>query len=62
MIKFDIKPAEYNEIAEQIASEESVVGIDAKKTHILILHLLVDMQKRMKQLEERLISIENKRS
>lgn len=41
----------YEAIASEISSEQSVVGIDAKKTHILILHLLLDIQKRLDRLE-----------
>lgn len=41
----------YESIASEISSEQSVVGIDAKKTHILILHLLLDIQKRLDRLE-----------
>lgn len=42
----------YDAIAGEIASAESPVGIDAKKTHVMILH-------RLQQIEERLIRIEN---
>lgn len=42
----------YDLIAGEIASAESPVGIDAKKTHVMILH-------RLQQIEERLIRIEN---
>ena len=51
MKELNIDPTEYEAIAEQIFSETSVVGIDAKKTHILILHLLLDVQKRLERLE-----------
>jgi len=34
----DIDEKTYAEIAEMIHSDSSPVGIDAKKTHILILH------------------------
>lgn len=49
-----ITPEEYDRLAAEIGSEESVVGIDAKKTHILILHALRDIQQRLARLEERL--------
>ncbi|MGI9533733.1 MAG: hypothetical protein ACR2NW_02180 [Thermodesulfobacteriota bacterium] len=42
----------YNEIAELIHSDESPVGIDAKKTHILILHKLIEIEKRLDALEK----------
>lgn len=44
----------YQEIARQIASGDSPVGIDAEKTHVVILHLLLDLDARLAQLEERL--------
>ena len=43
----------YEAIAQEIHSDSSPVGIDAKKTHILILH-------KLEQLERRLIKIERK--
>jgi len=46
----------YNEIAEMIHSDESPVGIDAKKTHILILHKLNQIEKRLDELEMKLNS------
>ena len=47
----DVPREEYERIADEIASADSVVGIDAKKTHILILHLLLDIQRRLDRLE-----------
>lgn len=44
----------YNRIAEEIHSDSSPVGIDAKKTHILILSMLMDINDRLMQLESRL--------
>ena len=38
----EIDKETYDQIAELIHSDESPVGIDAKKTHILILHKLAD--------------------
>ena len=43
----------YEKIAEIIHSDESPVGIDAKKTHILILHKLTEIEKRLEALETR---------
>jgi hypothetical protein len=57
----DITPGEFERIAAEIASEESVVGIDAKKTHVLILHALRDIQQRLERLERRLDSTEGSR-
>ena len=41
----------YEEIARDIASDASPVGIDAKKTHIIILHLLEEIQQRLDRIE-----------
>ncbi len=45
----------YKEIEQMIASSESVVGIDAKKTHIIIIHKLLEIEKRLARLEEKLL-------
>ena len=44
----------YQEIAAIIESDSSPVGIDAKKTHILILHKLMQIETRLGALEEKL--------
>ena len=44
---------QYEAIEKMITSAESVVGIDAKKTHIIIIHKLMEIEKRLKALEER---------
>ena len=49
----------YDEIAKEIHSDTSPVGIDAKKTHILILQLLMDIDSRLKRLEERTSTSQN---
>ena len=49
----EIPREEYDRIAREIASADSVVGIDAKKTHIMILHLLHDIRSRLERLEDR---------
>jgi hypothetical protein len=41
-------------IAREIASAESPVGIDAKKTHVIILHKLEEIERRLTALEVRL--------
>lgn len=41
----------YKAIEQMIASSESVVGIDAKKTHIIILHKLMEIEQRLEVLE-----------
>ena len=42
---------EYDKIAEMINSEDSPVGIDAKKTHVIIIHKLNEIEKRLSNLE-----------
>ncbi len=44
----------YAEIARALASAESPVGIDAKHTHVLILHALERIEQRLAALERRL--------
>lgn len=47
----DIDEKDYQRIAELIHSDTSPVGIDAKKTHILILHKLEQLEERLSALE-----------
>lgn len=48
-------PAELQErIEREISSDASPVGIDAKKTHVLILYRLLEIERRLAALEERL--------
>ncbi|MEP2025206.1 MAG: hypothetical protein ABJH98_13135 [Reichenbachiella sp.] len=53
-MKFDIDSETYEEIAKVIHSSESPVGIDAKKTHILILNKLQELSDRMERMEQSL--------
>ena len=39
-------------IEKVISSEDSPVGIDAKKTHIIIINKLVEIEKRLIELEK----------
>ncbi|MDX1641126.1 MAG: hypothetical protein R3220_05485 [Balneolaceae bacterium] len=55
----NISENKYREIEELISSDDSVVGIDAKKTHILIIHMLHQIQDKLDDLEKRLDEIEN---
>lgn len=57
-MKINISPEEFEEIESVISSDESVVGIDAKKTHIIIIHMLREVQQKLDQLEARIDSIE----
>lgn len=47
----------YKDIEKKIASNESVVGIDAKETHILILYKLMNIEKRLQALENQMASM-----
>lgn len=51
-MKFEIDSKTYEEIANVIHSDESPVGIDAKKTHILILNKLQELNDRMERIEQ----------
>ena len=44
----------YDKIAQEIHSDTSPVGIDAKKTHILILQKLIKIEERLERLEGRI--------
>lgn len=50
----DTSTERYEQIAREIESSDSPVGIDAKKTHILILQMLQDIQQRLDRIERRL--------
>ena len=50
-MRSEIPEADYRAIEELIASDESPVGIDAKKTHVLILHKLMSIEARLDRLE-----------
>ncbi len=41
---------EYDEIGNYIQSKESVVGIDARHTHIIIIKKLVELEERLEKL------------
>lgn len=44
---------QYDAIAKEIHSDTSPVGIDAKKTHILILQKLMQIEERLKSIEKK---------
>ena len=50
-MKLDISDDEYRRIEKLIESDASPVGIDAKKTHIIILHKLAAIERRLESLE-----------
>ncbi|MCZ6836192.1 MAG: hypothetical protein O7G85_10495 [Planctomycetota bacterium] len=49
----DINTTDHSAIEALIASDASPVGIDAKKTHILIIAKLVRIEQRLERLEQR---------
>jgi hypothetical protein len=51
-MSLEIAREEYERIERMIASDESPVGIDAKHTHILILHKLAEIERRLDALEQ----------
>lgn len=42
----------YEQLAREIESDESPVGIDAKHTHVIILHMLMEMERRLERIEK----------
>ncbi len=54
-----IESKEYDDIARIIHSDSSPVGIDAKKTHILILQMLRETLDRLDDLSSRIKKLEN---
>lgn len=53
-----VDPREYAKIEEMIRSDDSPVGIDAKKTHVYIIHMLHRIERRLVELEERVAKAE----
>lgn len=54
---FEVAQKNYDLIAQLIHSDASPVGIDAKKTHILILNKLQELSDRMERIEHQLNKI-----
>ncbi len=52
--RLTVPPGRAAEIAARIGSDASPVGIDAKTTHVAILHLLLEIQDRLAAIEARL--------
>jgi len=46
----DVPHKAYERLEKYISSDESPVGIDAKKTHILILHKLMEIERKLDKL------------
>jgi hypothetical protein len=49
-----VAEADYQAILSEIYKEDSPVGIDAQKTHIVILHKLIEIEKRLNAIEAKL--------
>ena len=56
MSSLDVPREIYEEIKAAIESDESPVGIDAQKAHVVILHKLIEIEERLDRLEQRLES------
>ncbi len=54
MSGMDVPLDVFTSISLEISSETSPVGIDAKKTHIIILHKLQEIADRLERIEARL--------
>ena len=50
----EIPRDEYERIERLIHSDESPVGIDARKTHVIIIHKLLELDKRLDRIEREL--------
>ena len=51
-MNLDVEYDKKEEIGNAITSEDSPVGIDAKKTHIIIINKLIEIEKRLENLEK----------
>jgi hypothetical protein len=49
----EVPEERYREIADAIRSADSPVGIDATRTHVMILHKLIEIERRLDRLELR---------
>jgi hypothetical protein len=56
----EIPESVYQEIEQAIGSDQSVVGIDAKKTHIIIIHMLKQIQDKLESMEQRMEQLESR--
>ena len=55
-MEMDIPKNDYETIAKMITSDENPVGIDAKKTHVLILHKLTQIEPRLETIATQLLN------
>ena len=51
-MSLEVENDEKVKIEKVITSADSPVGIDAKKTHIIIIHKLLEIEKRLSKLEQ----------
>jgi len=51
-MNLEVEDDKKEEIGKAITSADSPVGIDAKKTHIIIINKLVEIEKRLDALEK----------
>jgi hypothetical protein len=49
--------SDYNTIGDYISSKESVVGIDARHTHIIIIKKLIQLEEKLEKMDKRLKTI-----
>lgn len=54
----NIDSSAYNEIKQLITSKDSVVGIDAVHTHIVIIHKLIQIEQQLQALQQSLNALE----
>jgi hypothetical protein len=50
----DVPKETYDRIKQAIESDETPVGIDAKKAHVIILHKLIELENRLDRIEDKL--------
>lgn len=58
-MNLEIEKQTYEAIAKEIHSDKSPVGIDAKKTHIIILEKLIQLETRLDRIEQKLDQQQN---
>ncbi len=58
MSEENVSEEAYQRISSMISSEDSVVGIDAKKTHIIIIDKLIKLEEKISEIEKRLDDID----
>ena len=51
-MNLEVDDEKKSQIEKVITSEDSPVGIDAKKTHVIIINKLVEIEKRLDALEK----------